>query len=86
MHFPSTILSISHFAGDIFEIVVACPTPLSSYPKVKTDLVIGSWGSIGHSTGSGGPFTTNNLGSVAGTNTIYLESSDAAAFFGIGEE
>ena len=86
LHSPSTILSLSSFSGDVFKMVVDCPTPATSYPKVKADLVSGSWGDVGHSTNSVGPFSTNNLGSVSGTNTIYLESSDATAFFGIGEE
>ena len=85
-HYPSTIISISHVSGDVFKMVVACPTPETSYPKVRSNLAIGSWGSVGHSTSSSGPFTTNNLGTVAGTNTIYVESSTATAFFGIGEK
>ncbi len=85
-HAPSTIVSLTRFAGNVFEMVVNCPTPATSYPKTKTDLVIGSWNSVGHSTSSGGPFTTNNLGNFPGTNTVYLESSEASAFFGIGEE
>ena len=85
-HSPSTVMSLSRFAGNIFEMVVDCPTPWSSYPKAKTDLVAEPWGDIGHSTNSSGPFTTNSLGDVPGTTTIYLESTGDAAFFGIGEE
>ena len=82
----TTIISLSQFSGNILEMVVDCPTPSTSYPKIKTDLVTGSWGSVGHSTSSGGPFTTNNLGTVSGAITIYLEANDVAAFYGIGEE
>ena len=85
-YFPSTIISLSTFAGNVFEMVVDCPTPWTSYPKAKSDLVVGTWDSIGHSTNSSGPFTTNNLGNVPGTTTIYLESTGDTAFFGIGEE
>ena len=86
-HQPSTIISLSHHAGNVLEMVVDCPTPWDSYPKMKTDLVAeASWDSVGHSTNSAGPFTTNNLGTVPGTISIYLEANDAAAFFGIGEE
>ena len=85
-HDPSTIASLSLFAGNVYEMVVDCPTPSTSYPKISADLVIGSWGSVGHSTNSSGPFTTNNLGMVSGTITIYLESAGDAAFFGIGEQ
>ena len=85
-HEASTILSLSHFSGNVYEMVVDCPTPLTSYPKTKTDLVFGPWGSVGHSTSGFGPFTTNNLGSTPGTLTIYLESDTDTAFYGIGEE
>ena len=82
---PSTILSLSHVAGDVFEMVVDCPAPAISYPKVSIDLSDGLWDDVAHSTNSSGPFATNHLG-IAGTNTIYVESSTDAAFFGIGEQ
>ncbi|MEN8254628.1 MAG: hypothetical protein ABFR33_04075 [Verrucomicrobiota bacterium] len=86
MHEASTILGLSHFSGNVYEMVVDCPTPSTSYPKTRTDLTSGSWGSVGHSTSAFGPFTTNNLGSMPGTVTIYLESSADTTFYGIGEE
>ena len=82
----TTIISLSHYAGNVLEMVVDCPTPSTSYPRIKTDLVTGSWGGVGHSTSSGGPFAINNLGTIPGTTTIYLEANDVAAFYGIGEE
>ena len=85
-HAPSTILGFSHVASNVFEMVVDSPTPWDSYPKTTTDLVHGSWGDVGYSTNSSGPFATNNLGVVSGTNTIYLEANEPAAFFGIGEK
>ncbi len=86
-HEPSTIVSLSPYSGNVLKMVVNCPTPWSSYPKIKTDLVIGSsWDPIEHSTSGSGPFSTNNLGAVPGTITIYLEANEANAFYGIGEE
>ncbi len=84
---PVTIIrSLSRSAGNILKMVIDCPTPSTSYPKIKTDLITGSWESVGHSTSSGGPFTTNNLGTVPGAITIYLEANDTSAFYAIGEE
>jgi hypothetical protein len=85
-HAPSTIISISHFSGDVFEMVVDCPTPWSSYPKSKTVLTSGSWSNIGHATNSAGPFAITDMGSEAGINTIYIESTNTSTFFGIGQE
>ena len=86
LHSPSTILSLSPFTNNVLEMVVDSPTPGSSFPKTRTSLVDGSWGSATHSTNSIGPFAINSLGTMPGTNTIYLEVNDASAFFGIGEK
>ena len=83
---PTTIRSFSHYSGDVYKMVVDCPAPVTSYPLVTSDLVYGSWGDVGHSDSSDGPFTTNSLGVESGTYTIYVKASGDTAFFGIGEK
>ena len=89
---PATILGISSTNG-VMKIVIDAPGFGHAYwPKSKTDLVAGSWEGVAHSLDGAPPWYVTNLSYVAeydesGTNeVIYVQSSDAVKFFGIGGE
>ncbi len=81
---PSTIISLKPVSSNVMEMVIDCPTPVLSYPKVTTDLNAVPWTNAAYSTSIGGPYVVTNLGTVAGTNTIYLEANDSTSFYGVG--
>ncbi len=90
---PATILSVSAVSGDVLRMVVDAPgAGHSYYPKSTPDLIIGTWAGVGHSTNGSDPFVVTNLDYVSeydatGTNkVIYVQATNAAGFFGIGDE
>ena len=90
---PATIVGLSPFSANVLRMVVDAPDAgVNYYPKSKTDLVIGTWAGVGHSTNGAPPFVTTNLDYVTeydatGTNeVIYVQATNAAGFFGIGDQ
>ena len=89
---PATILSFSSVSSNVLKMVVNAPSSAENYyPKSKTDLLTGTWGSVPHSDDGVNPFVVTNLGysttDATGTNeVIYVNAINSAAFFGIGEE
>ena len=84
----TSITELSQFSSNVVKMEFICGSPATTYPLKKTDLIAGSWGSVGYSTNGVAPFETNNLLNAvnAGSNlVIYLESTDPAAFFSLGE-
>ena len=88
---PSTILGISSTNG-VMKIVIDAPGFGHAYwPKATADLVAGSWAGVAHSLDGAPPWYVTNLSYVveydeSGTNeVIYVQSSDAVKFFGIGD-
>ena len=87
------ILGITPVGGDVYEIELACSPAIraTTYPLKKTDLIYGgSWASLAHATNSAGPFTTINSVDYSDTSgegnpVIYVKSTDAEAFFGLGQ-
>ena len=86
---PATIVSWTSISNNVMQMVVDAPSSASSYsPKTTTDLVNGIWTNVPHSKDGLDPFVITNLAysTAIGTNeVIYVQATNAAAFFGIGE-
>ena len=89
---PATILSVSSVSNNVLKMVIDAPSSAGNYyPKSKLDLVTGTWSSVPHSDDGVNPFVVTNLGysttDATGTNeVIYVNATNSAGFFGIGEE
>ena len=86
---PATIVGWSTFSNNVMQMVVDAPGVASLYyPKTTEDLVFGTWTNVPHSKDGLNPFVITNLAysTAMGTNeVIYVQATNAAAFFGIGE-
>ena len=88
---PATILSWTSISDSVMKLVVDAPAdPALYYPKGTTDLTLGFSG-VPHSDNAAGPFTTiTNLSYSTpdgdGNKEIFVETTEDAKFFGIGEE
>ncbi len=84
----ATISDWSIVSDSVMRLVVDAPSLASNYyPKITTDLVIGSWESVPHSDDGVNAFVVTNLdySTAEGTNeVIYVRATNSAAFFGIG--
>lgn len=84
------IASVSPFSAGVLELVVSTPIAAVSYPKTKLNLTAaGAWMSVAHSPDGTAPFVVTNLtySTVSGDNfVIYVESTNSAQFFNIGNE
>ncbi len=89
--FAAVIKSFERFSGDVYRMVFDVPNEYvlsASKPLKRTDLILGSWSTVQHSTNGVAPWYTTNLTYSATSGVgrvIYLQSSDAASFFGLGE-
>lgn len=85
---PATIVDWEFVSGSVMKLVVDAPAdPALYYPKGSTDLTAGFSG-VAHSDDAGGPFVITNLSysTAEGDNeAIYVETTEAAKFFGIGQ-
>ncbi|MEN8254737.1 MAG: hypothetical protein ABFR33_04625, partial [Verrucomicrobiota bacterium] len=83
------IESLEHFSGDVYRMVIEPATgDLTPSPLKSTDLTSGAWAGVAHSTNGAPPWIETNLSYSVDTGSnvvIYLESTNPAAFFGIGE-
>jgi len=85
----ATILSLTAVSDGIMQMVVDAPGITSFYhPEATTDLAIGTWTNVPHSSSVGGTYYKTNLSystaDATGTNeVIYLQTTDAAKFFNI---
>ena len=88
---PATILSITPVGGDVMKIVVDAPSAGKNYwPQACQNLIAGSWEGVAHSVDGSDPWHVTNLTYVtefeSTTNeVIYVQATNAASFFGIGE-
>ncbi len=82
----------SRVSSNTWEMVIDLPAEASStfFPKTTTDLILGGWANVAHSTnGATGTFIETNLSYSVNTGSnlvIYLESPDDTAFFRIDEQ
>ena len=88
---PATILGLTPVSDGVMKMVIDAPGPaIFYYPKATTNLRTVPWAGVAHSDNPEGPFdTVTNLSVSAvegGNRVIYLESTEATKFFGIGEE
>ncbi len=87
---PATIIGAKAVAGGLVELTIHAPTPSTTYPKSKTNLVFDpSWTPAPHAASTGGPFVVSNLtyATASGTNlVIYLQADASAEFFGTGPQ
>ena len=88
---PATIVSWTSVSDSVMKLVIDVPAdPALYYPKATTDLVSGTWAGVPHSNTDAGPFDTiTNLSYSAtegGNKAIFVETTETAKFFGIGEE
>ena len=87
---PATIVGWSVFSPNVMRMVVDAPDLATNYyPKTTTDLVVGTWTQVAHSTDGSDPFVITNLSysTAEGSNeVVYVQADDAAAFFGVGGE
>lgn len=87
---PATIVDWTFVSGSVMKLVVDAPSdPEFYYPKGSTNLVAGFSG-VAHADSAGGPFDTiTNLtvSAAEGDNlAIFVEATEAAKFFKIGQE
>ena len=92
--FLPVIESLKHSSGDIYRMVINFPEgnqmvlPSAYFPIKSTDLTTGSWDdSIMHSTNGVDGWLNADLDysvTLGSSKAIYLESAEAAAFFGLG--
>ncbi|MEN7973934.1 MAG: hypothetical protein ABFR47_08895, partial [Verrucomicrobiota bacterium] len=91
---PVVSESIEHVSGDIFRMTVdisggnpPVAVPEAYKPLKSTDLVSVPFADVAHSTNGAAPWYTTNLTYSVDTGSnyvIYLESTNPAAFFGLG--
>lgn len=83
-----TIISIASAGSGVVEMVADVPAPSVSRVLKRADLVSGGWGYEGYSTNGLPPFTFTTLDDASDSGAykvIYLQTTDNAAFYGIGE-
>ena len=84
---PATIIGWSSVSSNVMELVVHAPNiPNRYHPEVSSDLVVGGWTNVPHSTNGLAPFVVTNLAYSAesGTNrVIYVQAETDAGFFEI---
>ena len=88
---PATILGLTPVSDGVMKMVIDAPGPaIFYYPKATTNLRTVPWAGVAHSDNPEGPFDTiTNLSVSAeegGNRVIYVESTEATKFFGIGSE
>ena len=86
---PATILSWNFVSDSVMKLVIDAPSAsVLYYPKGSANLTLGFSG-VAHSDNAGGPFVVTNLSysAVEGDNkAIYVETTEVAKFFGLGDE
>jgi len=89
-YIPATIVEWSPVSASVMKLVVDAPSaPLLYYPKATTSLNTVPWAGVAHSDDGTNPFVVTNLSysTTEGSNeVIYVETTEAAKFFGIGQE
>jgi len=88
--YPATIVDWSSVSGSIMKLVIDAPSAaMFYYPKATTSLNLVPWTDVPHSDDGVNPFVVTNLGysTAEGDNkAIYVETTEATKFFGIGGE
>ncbi len=86
---PALIVGIEPVEGSLIKLIFSAPSPSTTYPKSTTDLAAGGWAGVPHSDDGINPFVVTNLdySSASDTNVaIYVEATNAAAFYSFGAE
>ncbi|RKX42249.1 MAG: hypothetical protein DRP64_10145, partial [Verrucomicrobia bacterium] len=85
---PPAAIVEGAIANGMARLVVDASAPAYGYfPKITTNLMDGTWGSVAHSDDGVHPFLVTNLtySTLEGTNqVIYVETSNPQGFFRIG--
>lgn len=91
--FSAAIASFEYYSGNVYRMVLDFPegnqmASSVSYPLKSTDLTSAPWATVAHSTNGVSPWLITNLNYSATegeSQVIYLQSTEDAAFFGLGE-